>query len=192
MKKTLLLLAALGLASAAKLTAGTVDVYITGSTAFRANVYTASTKLFNGATPTIYYGDTAHGGAGTLNSKDTSWVMTGTPITGLTNVYSGGSGGLPSGTTLVVHGLFTGSIQGLKAVETQQQLVWAKPTGTPNTSTGVTYSTNAATLAFSDSDNAACPYIVTGNYEQEAVAVQPFVIAKANAANGVTNINNVS
>ncbi|HTB83377.1 MAG TPA: hypothetical protein VK742_06965 [Candidatus Sulfotelmatobacter sp.] len=188
MKKTLLLLAALGLASAAKLTAGTVDVYITGSTAFRANVYTACTKLFASA-PSIYYGNAAHGGAGTLNSKDTSWCMTGTPITQLTNVYTPGS---PSGTTLNIHGLFTGSIQGLKAVETSQKLVWALPQGTINNNTTTTYTTNSATLAFSDSDNAACPYIVSGNYEQESVAVQPFVIAKANTANGVTNISNVS
>lgn len=188
MKKTLLLLAALGLASAAKLTAGTVDVYITGSTAFRANVYTAATKLFASA-PTIYYGSVARGGAGTCNSKDTSWCMTGTPITQLTNIYTPGS---PSGTTLNIHGLFTGSIQGLKAVETQQALVWCLPSGTINTNTTTTYTTNTATLAFSDSDNAACPYVVSGNYEQEAVAVQPFVIAKSNAANGVTNINNVS
>ena len=190
MKKTLLLLAALGLASAATLQAGTVDVYITGSTAFRANVYTACTKLFNGGAPSVYYGDPAHGGAGTFNTKDTSWVMTGTPITGLTNVY--GFGNLPTSTTLNIHGLFTGSIQGLKAVETAQLLVWPKPTGTAGTSTGVTYSTNSATLGFSDSDNAACPYIVTGNYEQESVAVQPFVMCKANAGNGVTNISNVS
>ena len=41
MKKTLLLTLALGLAGASSLVAGNVDVYITGSTAFRANVYTA-------------------------------------------------------------------------------------------------------------------------------------------------------
>jgi len=189
MKKTLLLLAALGLAGVASLQAGTVDVYITGSTAFRANVYTACTKLFASA-PNIYYGGTAYGGNGKLSSKDLSWVMTGTPITTLTNVY--GFGNSPSSTTLNIHGLFTGSIQGLKAVETAQQLVWAKPQGTLN-GTANAYSTNSATLAFSDSDNAACPYIVTGNYEQESVAVQPFVMVRAHTSlNGVTNINNVS
>ena len=64
MKKTLLLTMALGLASVPSLLAGNVDVYITGSTAFRANVYTACQKLFTtGTGTTVYYGDTAHGGA---------------------------------------------------------------------------------------------------------------------------------
>ena len=64
MKKTILLTLALGLAGAPSLLAGNVDVYITGSTAFRANVYTACQKLFTTGTGTpVYYGDTAHGGA---------------------------------------------------------------------------------------------------------------------------------
>jgi len=49
MKKTLLLTLALGLAGAPSIMAGTVDVYITGATAFRANVYSSCTKLFNPA-----------------------------------------------------------------------------------------------------------------------------------------------
>ena len=53
MKKTLLLTLALGLAGASSLVAGNVDVYITGSTAFRANVYTACQKLFT--TGTAYH-----------------------------------------------------------------------------------------------------------------------------------------
>ena len=53
MKKSLLLPLALGLAGTTLLQAATVDVYITGSTAFRANVYTACTKLYSPA-PSIY------------------------------------------------------------------------------------------------------------------------------------------
>ena len=52
MKKTLLLTLALGLAGATSLVAGNVDVYITGSTAFRANVYNACQKLFTTGTGT--------------------------------------------------------------------------------------------------------------------------------------------
>jgi hypothetical protein len=44
MKKTLLLTLAIGLANAVSLQAGTVEVFLTGSTAFRANAYTAATK----------------------------------------------------------------------------------------------------------------------------------------------------
>ena len=44
MKKTLLLTLALGLAGATSLVAGTIDVFITGSTAFRANVYAACSE----------------------------------------------------------------------------------------------------------------------------------------------------
>ena len=63
MKKTLLLTMALGLASVASLSAqSTVDVYLTGSTAFRTYAYESAKKLYATA-PTIYYGDAASGGA---------------------------------------------------------------------------------------------------------------------------------
>ena len=93
MKKTLLLTLAFGLAGASSLLASTVDVYITGSTAFRANVYNACTKLYSSA-PTIYYANAANGGANSgFSAKTASWCMTGTPITGLTNIQ---------GSTLVI------------------------------------------------------------------------------------------
>ena len=116
MKNQLLLSLALGLAGATSLTAATtIDVYITGSTAFRANCYTACQKLYTGGTPTIYYADGAHGGGSQGTSKASSWVMTGSPISSLSTL---------AGDTLVIHGLFTGSIQGVQAVENQQQLTW--------------------------------------------------------------------
>ena len=90
-------------------------MYITGSTAFRANVYAACSKLYSSA-PTIYYGSVANGGNGSLNSSDSSWVMTGSPVATLTNF---------SGDTLKFTGLFTGSIQGLKSVQQGQQLIFA-------------------------------------------------------------------
>ena len=63
MKNKLLLTLALGMAGAAPIMAGTVDVYITGSTAFRANVYNACTKLYSSvAIRTSTYADAAHGG----------------------------------------------------------------------------------------------------------------------------------
>jgi hypothetical protein len=184
MKKTLVLTLALGLAGASSLTAGTVDVYITGSTAFRANVYTACQKCFVGASPTIYYGDAAHGGAGSgFSSKTASWVMTGTPITGLTNLQ---------GNTLNIHGLFTGSVQGCQTVEQGIKLIYPAPSGTPGGNCNA-YVTNTPTIGFSDASSYSTPYPATGNYTEEQVAVQPFVIAKSLATVGaVTNINNAS
>ena len=183
MKKTLLLTLALGLAGASSLMAGTVDVYITGSTAFRANVYSACTKLFSPA-PIIYYADATHGGVNSgFSSSTASWVMTGTPITGLTNIQ---------GNTLVVHGLFTGSIQGIQTTEQGTQLIFAQPHGSAGNNAD-TYTTNAPTIGFSDASGAATPYPATGNYLEENVCVQPFVWCKSIASSGaVTTISNIT
>ena len=186
MKKTLLLTLALGLAGASSLLASTVDVYITGSTAFRANVYTACQKLFNPAqsgTSSTYFADAAHGGANSgFSSKTASWCMTGTPITALTNIQ---------GDTLVIHGLFTGSTQGIQTTEDSTPLTWAYPHGTPGGNAD-TYVTNSPTIGFSDASGTASPYPATGNFAEENVCVQPFVIAKSVAGGVLNNINNLS
>jgi hypothetical protein len=184
MKKTLLLTLALGLAGSWSLVAGTVDVYITGATAFRVNVYNACLKLFVGGAPTVYYGDSAHGGANSgWSSSTAAWAMTGTPITQLTNIQ---------GNTLVIHALFSGSIQGLQAVEQSTKLFFPAPSGTAGQLCNA-YVTNSPTIAFSDASGVATPYPATGNFEEEEVAIQPFVIVKSTATAGaVTNINNVS
>lgn len=189
MKKTLLLTLALGLAGATSLVAGNVDVYITGSTAFRANVYTACQKLFNppqSGTASTYFGNTAHGGADTgQTSKTAVWAMTGTPAAGLTAL---------SGSTLTIHGNFTGSIQGLQTAEQGTLLVWANADGTPGAGNiCATYSTNAPTIGMSDSSGTASPYPATGNFLEENVCVQPFVMCKSAATTGaITNINNIT
>ena len=181
MKKTLVLTLAIGLANAAALHAATVEVFLTGSTAFRANAYVAATKLFVGSNPTIYYGDSAHGGAGSgFSSSTASWVMTGTPITQLTNI---------SGNTLVVHGLFTGSIQGIQTVEQSTPLVFAAPSGTPNGNCNA-YVTNTPTIGFSDASSSSTPFPAAGNYAEDSVAVQPFVMCAS--SNLVSKISNIS
>ena len=185
MKKTLLLTLALGLAGASPLVAGNIDVYITGSTAFRANCYTACQKLFTtGSGTVVYYGDTAHGGAGSgFSSKTAVWAMTGTPITALANLQ---------GNTLTIHGNFTGSIQGLQTVEQGTKLVWANADGTGGGNCA-TYSTNAPTIGLSDSSGNASPYPATGNFLEENVCVQPFDMCKSTAtAGGETTISNVT
>ena len=183
MKKITLLTLALGVASALPVSA--VDLYITGSTAFRANVYGACQKMFAGGAPTsTSYGDVAHGGDGTFTSGNTSWVMSGKASPNIL-ILSGG--------TLVIHALFTGSIQGIQSVENVQPLVFAKP-GLDG-AVATTFITNAPTIAFSDTASAATPQYDVNNFTsigEEQVAVQPFVFCKSLATGGaVTSIGNV-
>jgi hypothetical protein len=173
MKKSLLLTLAASLIGVLPAMAVN-DLYITGSTAFRASAYSACTKLFS-SPPTIVYGDAAHGGDANNNSGTASWCMTGTPITGITNVTG----------SLTIHALFTGSVQGIQTVQAGTKLTFATPT------VGV-YVTNTPTIAFSDVSSASTPYPVSGNFSEEQVAVQPFVIAKSVAGGGVAGINNIT
>jgi hypothetical protein len=178
MKKTLLLTLTAGLVSALPLMASQVDLYVTGSTAFRSQVYSACTKLFT--TPpslgtTLFFGDAAHGGDANNNSSTASWCMSGTPIASLTAI---------SGDTLVIHALFTGSVQGIETTENSTPLIF------PTTSTGI-YVTNTPTIAFSDVSSQSTPYSAanTANFNEEQVAVQPFVFVKSEAVpNSITNI----
>jgi len=64
--------------------------------------------------------------------------MTGTPVTGLTNI---------SGNTLTVHGLFTGSIQGIQTTEQSTKLVFPNADGSAGANCA-TYSTNSPTIGF--------------------------------------------
>jgi len=174
MKKTLILTAALGLAGASQLMAQS-DLFVTGSTAFRSQVYNASLKMFSG-TPTIYTGNLTSGGDTATGAKAAQWTMTGTPAAGITSISA----------PFTIHALFTGSVQGAQAVETGTKLIFIPSTGL------ATRMTNTATIAFSDVSTLSTPYPVSGNYSEEAVAVQPFVMCKTVANNGATNINNVS
>jgi hypothetical protein len=186
MKKTLLLTLAFGLASASPLMA--IDVYITGSTAFRQNVYNACKNLFIGNNPTIGYADAAHGSNLKANSTDFTWVMTGTATNTMTAIAN---------QPLTIHALFTGSIQGIQALENNQSLGFCNTILTPNVNGGTTYITNGPTIAFTDVPSAAAPaYDVLntgGAFNEEQVAVQPFVFVKANAVSGnVHSITNIS
>ncbi len=103
--------------------------------------------------------------------------MTGTPIGSLTAISG----------TLTIHALFTGSVQGIQTVEQSTKLIFLKGTD------AITTVTNTPTIAFSDCASASTPYPATGNFSEESVAVQPFVMCKAVPVNnGLTNINNVS
>lgn len=175
MKRTLLLTLTAGLLGATSLMADT-DLYITGSTAFRAQVYSACTNLFQTGTLTLHTGTAATGGDSKTGASAAQWVMSGTPITSITNVTG----------TFTVHALFTGSVQGMQTVETSTKLLFLAKDGT-------TILTNTPTIAFSDVSSTSTPYPAQGNFSEEAVAVQPFVMVKAASTNNIlANVNNVT
>ena len=173
MKKAFLV-TMIGAVSASHLMA--VDLFMTGSTAFRSQVYTACTKLFSSA-PTIQY-DTSGviGGDGTQSSSNPVWTMSGAAASSITAL---------GGTTLVIHGNFTGSVQGCQTVENKVGIVFLTSTGT--------LMTNTPTIAFSDVSSKSTPYPVGGNYSEEQVAVQPFVMVKsASSTAGMNSITNIT
>jgi hypothetical protein len=161
------------------------DLYITGSTAFRANVFSACQKIFDSSSPKIVFGPTSTGGDGTATSGNPQWTMIGTVTNLLSGVVSG---------PFTIHAYFTGSIQGTKGVEQLTPLVFVDA----NTN-GLT---NTATIAFSDSSSTVSPYPATGSFSEEKVAVQPFVFVKSSPTSdgtaggtpfgAVTNINNIT
>ena len=174
MKKTLLLTLAAGLLGATPLMADT-DLYITGSTAFRQQVYNACTNMFQPGF-TLHTGTAATGGDSKTGSSAAQWVVSGTPVTTITNVTG----------TLAIHALFTGSVQGCQTVENLTKLLFLAKDG-------VTILTNTPTIAFSDVSSQATPYPAQGNWSEEPVAVQPFVMVKAASTNNLlANVNNVT
>ena len=150
MKKMKILALAVCFASASSLMAS--DLYITGSTAFRANVFSACQKIFDSASPKIIFGPTTTGGDGTATSGNPQWTMVGTASNLLGNVISG---------PFTIHAYFTGSIQGTKAVEQLTPLTFVDV----NTNA----MTNTATIAFSDSASSVSPYPATGSFSEEKV-----------------------
>ena len=173
MKKTLLLTLAIGAASAMQMMAS--DLYITGSTAFRANVYNACTKLYdNGAPANVVYGTSATGGNSPQSpvANNYQWTMTGT----VSNTISA-----MGQTTLTIHALFTGSVQGVQTVEQSTKLIFLDATGNAIT--------NTPTIAFTDVSSTSTPYPASGNFSEEKICVQPFVMCKSVAlSSAVTNV----
>jgi hypothetical protein len=170
MKKTLLLAVAASLIGASPLMAA--DLYITGSTAFRSNVHDACQKLFTSFTE--YTGTAATGGDSKTGNAAAQWTLTGTPIAGL---------GVSAPFT--IHALFTGSIQGVQTVEQGTKLLFLDSSGNKMT--------NTPTIGFSDASSLASPYPVDGaNYQEEQVAVLPFVMVKSAAGGVMNSITNIT
>jgi hypothetical protein len=178
MNKSLFLALGVGALGTLPLTATTYDLYITGSTAFRANVYNACSKLYDNSAYSVVYGTSTTGGnspQGTV-AKNTQWTMSGTVSNTIASIGVGNS--------LSIHAFFTGSVQGMQTVEQQQPIIFLTASGNALT--------NTPTIAFSDVDSSSTPYAVPGQYSdcaQAEVCVQPFVMCKSVATSAsVTNI----
>ena len=180
MKKILLTTLLAVLAGVTQLRADT-DIYITGSTAFRVNVIAAVQNMFSSIT--VGYADTAQVAGGTTDSyasgKNYVWTISGTPITALTNITG----------TLTVHANFTGSVQGIKAVQNEfsTKFTFLDKSGTDTTAHVIT---NSSTIAFSDVFATSTAYPEPSGFGEDTVAIQPFVFVKSESptVSGITNI----
>jgi len=179
MKKTLLLTLLAGLVSASSVKA--TELFITGSTAFRANVHDACLKLFQpGGTPTFKEIDDTNSVVGDGNSTGNGaqcWVMVGQPTNALTTI----------GDTLVIHASFTGSLQGSYAVaNTDTSIKWL--------SISNTVITHSPTIAFTDVATTSSLWnTIPNNYAEDTVAIQPFCIMKSQSSGaGQTIMNNIT
>jgi hypothetical protein len=167
MKKTLLLAVAASLIGASPLMAA--DLYLTGATAFRSNVHDACQQLFTSYTE--FTGTPATGGDTKTGNAAAQWTMTGTPIAGL---------GVSAPFT--IHALFTGSIQGVQTVEQGTPLFFLDASGNKMT--------NTPTVGFSDASPVVTPFAVDGvTFQEEPVAVLPFVMVKSPALAGIAVTN---
>ena len=169
-----------GLVSTSQLQA--TDVFITGSTAFRANAWAACQKMFSGGSPSItQVADTAGVAGGTTDSyasgKNYVWTMSGAPASALTNISD----------TLTIHANFTGSVQGIKSVEQAQKLLFLDASGVDTIAHVIT---NTPTIAFSDVFSASTAYPVTSGFGEDKVAIQPFVMVKSSSptVSGITTV----
>ena len=174
MKKSILF-SLFGVVGATSIMAANFDLYINGSTAFRANAFTACQKLYDGGTPA-----SANNGTGAPASSDSRWTMSGT----CANL------GLTSGSdTLTIHALWNGSVQGISSLANKDQLVFLASATSGNT----TLKTNTSSCALSDVFSAPTLFpLSSGSFTEKKVCVQPFVMVKSIAPGGVQAVTNVT
>lgn len=165
MKKILTLSVLAGLLGANSVPAAVKDIYITGSTAFRAQAYTA---IKNGLYGAGFSSEWPSPGA----AGNSQWTMSGTM-----SIFPGD--------TVVVHANFTGSVQGIYSVynNTDTKVYFKDTSGN--------LITNTASCAFSDVDSISTSYpLDSASYIELHVAVQPFVwVRNAAASTVITNIS---
>jgi hypothetical protein len=163
MKKTIATLMLGGL-FAAGAHAQTINIHITGSTAFRANNYRAIRSLYGAGLVSQNPADPAS------SKNQVTWTGTMPTIFG-------------SNQTVNIYASYSGSIAGVQALVQGASLTFlSSPTnGTTNTFTA------PADLAFSDVYQASTPF-TTPALVDALVAIQPFVYMKSQAANSVSNV----
>lgn len=172
MKKSHLIAALGGVLITVPAMAANYDLWITGSTAFRGNVTAACQKIFDGGAPANQIASDGTTPSGSQNS----WAMSG-PCA-VANIVS------PD--TLTIHGLFTGSVQGLHAIQNNDLL------GFLGNATSTTVVSNYATIAFSDANSKYTISPLSSGFTETAVAILPFVFVKSTAPTGVSKIQNIT
>jgi hypothetical protein len=172
MKKSCLLTLLGCTLAAAPVMAANYDLYITGSTAFRPNVFAACSKIFDGGAPVnqINSSGVAPGGG------DNNWAMSGPCAVA----------GIVSPDTLTIHGLFTGSVQGQHAILNNDLL------GFVGSATSSTIVSNYATIAFSDVFSKPTIAPLSSGFTEQPVAIQPFVFVKSTAPAWVSKVKNIT
>ena len=165
MKKILTLSVLAGLLGTVSAPAAVKDIYITGSTAFRAQAYSAIKNGLYSATGFTEFPSPGAGG-------NSVWIMSGSMPT------------LFPGDTVIVHANFTGSVQGIYSLYNNSDTkVYYKDTSG-------TLITNTATCAFSDVDSVSTSYpLDSGTFIELHVAIQPFVwVRNAATPTSITNV----
>ena len=168
MKKILALAALGGLLGAASVQAQTADIYITGSSAFRANVYDSVKALYSTLT-------SENAGSLAVSSGNSRWTM------------SGQMSSLFGSRTIIVHANFNGSVQGVHGLyDSTDKSIFLKNA----TASDIVLVTNTATCIFSDVDSSSTAYSLNpASFIERYVAVQPFVYARSlNAPTSITNV----
>lgn len=165
--KKILTLTALGCLLGA-VSANAVDIYLTGSTAFRSSAFFAVSNLYSS-------GLTMNNGSGTFNAASSRWTTSGqmSSVFGSQNV--------------VIHANFNGSVQGIHQLfDVTDKGVYLKN----STPADTVLTTNTATLAFTDVDSASTAYALSSaSFIERPVALQPFVYVRSlNCPATVTNI----
>jgi hypothetical protein len=172
MKKSHLLAALGGLLATVPAMAANYDLWITGSTAFRPNVFSACQKIFDGGSPANQINSSGN----TPGSGDNNWAMSG----------SCAIAGINSPDTLTIHGFFTGSVQGCHAIQNNDLL------GFVGSATSSTIVSNYATVAFTDVNSKYTIAPLSSGFTEANVAIQPFIFVKSTAPAGVAKIQAVT
>jgi len=150
--KKILTIAALGGLFAASTAQADVNIYIAGSTAFRANVFRAVTTAFDGGAPTKINPANAGTGTGVYTAQGT-----------ISSIYGG--------QTVTIYASFNGSVQGLEDLMNNTSITFT------NITPGGAAVPAVPTITFSDVDKIST-LAANAAVTETPVAVLPFVYCR--------------